>query len=232
MTLKDKKIIESFKKITGIKNQTKFILDTVPKDLAGKFKLEKPRTYYSCTTDPCTYSYFDMPYVELPTGSYELADIEKKVNDLLTPILKDFKFTIQLDKVTLKCTLHCTHQLFGSDENSIAKALGFDRAQILQPLTHTIANSTVNIMSVNVIKIDCNIISGSYSNGIPVHTLHEFYPTVAIGYKIVEVPHNVIYLPITARSISNVHVRVVDQDGYLVDFRGETVTLRIHIKKL
>lgn len=180
---------------------------------------------------PYVFKYSDATYLELAVGSYELIDIEKEINKLLEPILPGFKFTVHLDKVTLKCTLHCTHKLFGRDANSVAKVFGFDGSQVLNANIFTVAQSTVNIMPVNVVKFECNIISGAYSNGNPVRTIHEFYPTVATGYKIVEVPHNVIYLPITTRSISNICVRVVDQDGNLVDFRGETITLRLHIKK-
>lgn len=236
--LSDSKIIAEFVKIkqkkdTTIHEQIKYILNSLPEKLASKLQLNKSLTYYCCITLPYTYTYSDASYVEMPVGSYELADIEKKVNDLLEPILKGFKFTAHLDKVTLKCALQCTHRLFGFYyENSVAGIFGFADTQVLLPNTLTVSNSCVNIMPINVIKIDCNIISGSYSNGAPVHTLHEFYPTVGIGYKIVDVPHNVIYLPITVRSISNIRVRAVDQDGNLIDFRGETITLRIHIKKI
>lgn len=90
----------------------------------------------------------------------------------------------------------------------------------------------MNISAVNAIKIECNITSGAYSNNKLGHTIHEFYPSVEIGYKIIEVPQNVIYLPVTVHAINNLTVRCVDQDNKLVNFRGETLTLRVHIKKI
>lgn len=63
-------------------------------------------------------------------------------------------------------------------------------------------------------------------------TLHEFFPNVDKGYKIVEVPKNIIYMPVSIQSISNFTVRIVDQDDKLINFRGEIITLRVHIKKI
>lgn len=230
--IKNKKLHDELKKIDEFHLQTRFILNSLPRESIKKYMLEKSTSFFSSITVPYKYTYNDLEYLDLPVGSYELEDIEKRVNDLLHPILEGFKFTAHFDKVTLKCILHSTHRLFGRSANSVATILGFDGTQILPPLTHTTANSMINIMLVNVIKIECNIISGSYSNGVAGHTLHEFYPTVGTGYKIVEVPSNVIYLPVTARLISSIRVRVVDQDGNLIDFRGETITLRLHIRRL
>ena len=52
------------------------------------------------------------------------------------------------------------------------------------------------------------------------------------GYKINEVPSDVIYLPINTRIINNISVNIIDQDGKLINFRGETITIRLHLKKI
>jgi hypothetical protein len=67
-------------------------------------------------------------------------------------------------------------------------------------------------------------------NNKPVHTIHEFSPDVLPGYKINEVPKNIIYLPLNTNSISSVTLELVDQDGNLIDFRGETITIRLHLR--
>lgn len=229
----NKKVKAEYKKIRGFGEKTRFVINNLPKDWIGEgFKLDKLTRFISSKTDPYTLKYGDAEYLELPVGSYELSDIETAINELMEPILKGFRFTVRLSKVTLKCTLDCTHQLFGRNENSVASVFGFGPNQTLYPYKFIVAESTVNIMLVNAIKFDCNIVSGSYSNGSPVHTIHEFFPTVGVGYKLVETPQNVIYLPVATRSISNICVRIVDQNDNLVDFRGETITIRLHIKKV
>ena len=89
----------------------------------------------------------------------------------------------------------------------------------------------MNIITINSIKIECSIATGSYHNGLLVHTLHEFFPEVPSTYKIIESPSQVIYLPLTAgRTIDYIELRRVDQKGRLVDFRREQISFRVHIK--
>ena len=62
------------------------------------------------------------------------------------------------------------------------------------------------------------------------HAIHTLFPAVPPGYKIIEIPTQVIYLPITVHTIDNIQLRIVDQDGNFVNFRGEIITIRLHIK--
>lgn len=189
--------------------------------------------YYSVFEDVmCSLEIRDM--IELPVGSYEIEDIEKKVNEMIKKELQEesFKFNIFVNKITSKCEVQSTHELYFNGADTFASVLGFIYEREILPNQRYLSDSIIKISRVNVVKIECNIVEGAYSNNNPVHTLHEFYPIVEVGYKIVEVPTNVIYLPLTVRSIRNISMRIVDQENNLIDFRGETITLRIHIKKI
>ncbi|KAF0749875.1 Uncharacterized protein FWK35_00018421 [Aphis craccivora] len=126
--------------------------------------------------------------ITIPTGMYELEDLEYP--DYIT------FFELKSDSITLKCKISCSHETDFSIENSIATLLGFRNVVYTTGNIHESEN-TVNIMKTNCIKIECNLITDSFCDGSPSqtiqYTIHEFYPTVAVGYKIVEVPRHIVF---------------------------------------
>ena len=61
--------------------------------------------------------------------------------------------------------------------------------------------------------------------------IYSFYPKVNPGYKIIQKPHNPIYLPVYIKDINNINVRITDQNNNLLDLRGEEVVIRFHIRE-
>lgn len=169
----------------------------------------------------------DEHVISLSTGAYEIDDINK----VLQKKLGEKNIKIEANNSLLKAEITSKYYIDFSKPNSIGSLLGFPTsAKVLEPNVTHIGINTVNIIQVNVINISCNIIQGSYLNGVNKHILHSFYPTVEPGFKIVEKPHNLVYLPLSTSHISDIVLNVLDQDGNQVDFRGETITVRIHIK--
>ena len=78
----------------------------------------------------------------------------------------------------------------------------------------------VNILTINSILVNIDIISGSYVNGSTQPTIYSFFPNVSPGYKIIENPHNLLYLPITADTIHSIAVWLTDQQGNELNLRG------------
>lgn len=169
----------------------------------------------------------NLKVIKLPTGSYEIEDINRKFQEYIG---KD-NIEIKANNNLLKCEVKSKFYLDFSKHKSIGSLLGFSaKSTILEPNKKHIGNEKVNIIKVNTINITCNIIHGSYKNGENKHILHTFYPTVPVGFKIVEKPHNLIYLPLNTSRISDIELNVTDQDGKLVDFREEIISIRLHIK--
>lgn len=168
--------------------------------------------------------------VSIPVGSYEITQIADYLREQLQK--HGVIFHLQPNKNTLKCEMTCSAWLVDfSKENSIGSLLGFSQKMYVENVMH-VSEATVKITRVNAVRIDCDLIRGSYINNKPAHTIHEFSIKVEPGYKIIEVPNKVIYFPIVVKSISSVNISLVDQENKLIDFRGETITLRIHIKKV
>lgn len=167
--------------------------------------------------------------IQIPTGTYEIEDIAKFLTRYLMKF--DVKFDLYGNKNTLKCELYCNCPVDFSQPGTIGSLLGFQPKVLTEGTSH-IADFPINIMKINVIRIECDIINGAYINNIAAHTIHQFSPKVDPGYKIVEVPNTIIYFPIIVRSISSINLALVDQNGNSINFRGETITIRLHIKKI
>lgn len=160
-------------------------------------------------------------------GSYEIEDIEKYIVNRL-PAGVDF--SLKANNNTLKTEILCNKRINFSKEGTIAPLLGFSN-KILNAGVIYASDQQVNILKVNSIRVECNIVRGSYDNGTEGHVLHEFFPLVEPGYKIVETPGTVIYLPVNVHKVYSITVQLRDQNGDLINLQNETLSVRLHIKK-
>lgn len=171
--------------------------------------------------------------VSFPSGTYEIEDINTYLQEKMNGA---DSITLRANNNTLKTHLKSVYEVvFDYTRPTIAPLLGFTKpaaedVRRLPPNKWHESNVTVDIIAVNVVQIKCNIVCGSYKNGIDDHVLHSFYPTVPPGFKIVEKPNNLIYLPVNINRIDTILITVADQNGDTVDFRGEEITVRIHVR--
>lgn len=171
----------------------------------------------------------DIEIITIPVGSYEVDQIGAYLEEELLERHKA-RFYLHANSNTLKCKIDTEVFIDFTQANSIATILGFSKRKLIADSIH-LSDKLVNIQSVNSIRINCDLTSGSFHNGQSTHTIYEFSPSVAPGYKINEQPKHLIYLPVVKRRINELNISIVDQDGRLVDFRGEQLTCRVHIRK-
>lgn len=169
--------------------------------------------------------------IEIPIGSYELDDLALFITGVLEELNSTTSLEIKANTNTMQCEIQSSEEINFKKHRSIGKLLGYSKRVLKAGQMH-FSDLPIDINRVNVIRVECNITIGSFINNKPVHTIHEFSPEVGPGYKIIEVPKNVIYLPVNVKQISSLSLKLVDQDGYLINFRGETITIRLHLKPL
>ena len=174
--------------------------------------------------------------IALNTGSYELAAINHEIKrQLLANGDRDIAVTITGNVSRLTSIVSIENPLYKVDfsvSHSIGSILGFE--PIVLGYGYNESSSIVNIMPVNSILVNIDIIMGSNVNGSPSPTIYSFYPNVSPGYKIVERPNPaLIYYPISGdNNINRMRVWLTDQNDNLIDLRGETITIRIHVREI
>ena len=52
------------------------------------------------------------------------------------------------------------------------------------------------------------------------------------GYKIIETPANLVYLPITLDAIYSIGTSLTDQNDQRLNLRGENVIIRFHVREI
>ena len=114
--------------------------------------------------------------------------------------------------------------------NSINSLLGFDSKLYTSGFNES--ENIVNILSINSILVNIDIILGSHVNGSTQPTIYSFFPNVSPGYKIIEKPHNLLYLPITADTIHSITIWLTDQNGDELNLRGENLSMRFHLREI
>src|SRR6218665_1795288 len=92
----------------------------------------------------------------------------------------------------------------------------------------------VNIMNVNSLRVGLtsDVIGSSYSNGTTENVIYSFFPNVGPGYKIIEVAVNLVYLPITLFTMLAMETKLTDQNGKLLNLRGEELSIRFQIREV
>lgn len=191
-------------------------------------------TYHSIPNVDITNNLFHIGnhVIEVPVGSYELSDISEFITTKYHQLNEKGILKIQANYNTLQTYINSTiDPIYFNKERSIGSLLGFTARKLEQGVEYH-SDKTIDITKINTVIVECNIVNGSYINNTSAHTLHQFSLVVSPGYKITESPVNVIYLPVNTRTISSIVLKVVDQDGNLINFRGEKISIRLHLKAM
>lgn len=164
--------------------------------------------------------------IKIPEGSYELQDID----DFLKTHIQGCTFNLTCNNNTLKTSILCSKNVYFDKTNSIGKLLGYGN-ETIQANILTESPFPVSILSTTIVRVECDIICGSFVNGKPSHIIHEFVPNVPPGYRVIETPRNVIYFPVMQNTLSSLKIRILDINDNLVNLRGEEIQIYLHLRR-
>lgn len=171
--------------------------------------------------------------VSLPTSAYEIEDILKYLKSELNTALISLTYEISEATSTVQISFDPEIEWTGG---TVLNVIGFQNSvnsRTFKRKWKYRSDHIAKITNIDVIRIECDIASGSYINGKPCHTIYQFsHCKVSPGYKFIEVPKHIIYFPVNEKQLRFIQISIVDQDGNLIDFRGEQISCRIHIKKV
>lgn len=165
--------------------------------------------------------------IQVPAGSYEIAQLGEYLSQEVNK--NGIKFSLTLNPSTMKVEMKSSATVI-FPKNSIREILGF--RNLIYPVGVNVSEMIPQISSINIINVECNIISGSFRNGKLSHSLYSFAPSVPTGYKMIERPTNILFLPVHDREITNITLRLTDQDGQIVHFNDEQVTINLVLREL
>ena len=135
---------------------------------------------------------------------------------------------IKADKKSMKTILETSHELiFNSNLN---KLFGFTKKQY-SPGYH-ISEKVINIMSVDKVHLKTDCIDGSVLNGIRESILFSFSLSARPGYKIFKEPSQILFKKVNKDKIGQITFYLEDDDGFPVDFQGETITFTVLLVKI
>ena len=175
--------------------------------------------------------------LKIPIGSYEIDDLNNTIHFEMEKlghydeVNNQHYINISANSNTLKSILiiGSGYQVDFNQSFNISKVLGFTGKKYMEGFHES--ENVVNILTINSILVNVDIISGSYVNGSTKNTLYSFFPKVSPGYKIIESPVNLVYLPLLTDTIGNLNLTITDQDENLLNLRNEKLTVRFHIRE-
>ena len=175
--------------------------------------------------------------IRLPEGAYEIESIKSEIKRIIIEkghyTETDYPFRITPNFSTLGSIVEIL--TFGSMisfvfDDSIGTLLGFN--EILLWGKYNLSDNPVDIFSFDDIFIETDIAQGMIFRGKRTGTIHNLTMDVSPGYKYIEKFRGGIqrYMMVTKDFISSINLKLINGNGNLVSFNGETVPFRLSIK--
>lgn len=164
--------------------------------------------------------------IKIPTGFYDIEDLCEYINSTAN----NCELHLKVNRNTSTCSLFCNKSVNFQDRSSFSSLLGFPNIYLEANKWHESTN-VINILPLSLLRIECDLVNGSFTNGIASHILYEFVPNVLPGHRFIEKPRNIIYFPVNKQQVSCITIKLLDLQGKIINLQEEKVVLCLHLRK-
>ena len=191
-------------------------------------------TIYNITNENNSYT-IDNVVKKFEPGAHEISNINKLFggDNKSEKLLPDQKIGVFVDVSTSKCIMKIKEgSVLKFDEKSFFHTiLGFKKGEYKSG-EHK-SDNIIQITNITSMNVECDIVDGSYINGEKTNILYSWPSfTVDIGYKFLEKPNPITYLPVIRKLIDSIHIRIIDNNGNLINFNGETISINLELTQV
>ena len=169
-------------------------------------------------------------------GAYEIKDINEVIQEVVSD--KRIEFVAHDPTGHIKLKLKPGVKVNFDHNKSFNTLLGFERKSYTNNVGLSenrpqidLGRSLINIKSD---LINSGLLTSTNNNLVTTQNILFSVPTFTVpaNYKIIETPARPEYLHITTSTISEINLRIVDENDKLYDFKGEKIVIKLHITQV
>ena len=175
----------------------------------------------------------DWSTLQFVPDAYEIKDINEVIQEVVSD--KRIELVAHVPTGHIKLKLKPDVKVNFNNEKSFNTLLGFERKLYTNSVGLTenhpqidLGRSLINIKSD---LINSGLSTSANNNLVMTQNILFSVPTFTVptNYKIVETPARPKYLHITTSTLSEINLRIVDENDKLYDFKGEKIVIKLHI---
>ena len=174
-----------------------------------------------------------------PPSAYEIESLNNEIKRIIIDkehyTEANYPFSIKPNFSTLGSIIEISTQgpvITFIPDDSIGNSLGFNKTTIFEE--YNLSLNPVDILSFDIIFIECDIAQGMISKGKRSGIIHNFTMDVDPGYKYIEKFRGGIqwYMMESKDIISSICFKLKNENDQIVSFNGQSINFRISMKEI
>lgn len=180
------------------------------------------RSFYTTNLIPNVTSknnlfYYGDSQIAIPSGQFDFFDLESFIRT-------HCKVSLKLDKIRNKVSFESEKPIDSKRKKNICKLLGYP-------------DSYPNFNPVDTINVHCNLANGQVISGgefshQETDIISTFKMKAYFREPIIYECSNPIYFPVQHNKISDIDIKITDENNDLINFNGAKITIILEIKNI